>query len=95
MHWAAPTVIISSLLTGFVLAFGHHLFCLRLEGQALSSNSFTVVGEIIAQQQCNIAVGTTLAFFFKTSLALAVSIAFIPRTTRCCVTTTEFLDLRN
>jgi hypothetical protein len=69
--------MLGALLTGAILAVGHHLFYQSLDGTAASVETYSVLGANISKQELNIAVGTALAFLVKASLVFSISISSI------------------
>ena len=77
IHWQSPTVMLLSLLGGFWLILGHHLFYASLDRKAVSTESYSIAGRNLSQQQLNISVGTTFALLVRICLAVAVSTAYV------------------
>lgn len=75
--WQAPTTIVLSLVTGVLLAVGHHLFYDNLHGRQARADGWQILGSRVSPQQLNIAIGTALAFLVKTFLLLAISTAYL------------------
>ena len=75
--WQAPTTIVLSLMTGVLLAIGHHLFYASLHGQQARSDGYKILGSNVSPQQLNIAIGTAIAYLVKTFLVLALSTAYL------------------
>lgn len=68
--------MLSALVTGALLAIAHHFFYEGLHGKAVPSGRFSPdIG--LSKQQTNIAIGTTLAFAFKTCVVIATSTACV------------------
>ena len=75
-NWWAPTCMLSASITGALLAIAHHLFYDGLHGTAVPSGRFSPdIG--LSRQQSNIAIGTALAFAFKTCVVVATSTACV------------------
>ncbi|KAK7419752.1 hypothetical protein QQX98_003124 [Neonectria punicea] len=66
-HWVTPTLMVSSVIVGILLAIGHHLFYASLDGQIVTSSG---------QQVWNLRIGTGLAFLVKASLTAAAGLAY-------------------
>ncbi|KPM43804.1 hypothetical protein AK830_g2725 [Neonectria ditissima] len=66
-HWVTPTLMVSSVLFGTLLAVGHHLFYASLDGQIVTSSE---------QQVWNLRIGTGLAFLVKACLTAAAGLAY-------------------
>jgi hypothetical protein len=65
-----------ALITGALLAIAHRLFYDGLHGRAVPSGRFSPdIG--LSRQQTNIAIGTALAFAFKTCAVIATSTACV------------------
>jgi hypothetical protein len=77
IHWKAPTLMVSSLVAGLILAVGHHVFYSRLNGSPAPASDYDLGGWSIPKQQANIAGGTAFAFLVKASLVVAVGTAYI------------------
>lgn len=71
--------MLGALITGVLLAAGHHLFYESLHGTPAPTltASYRILGAKISRQETNTAVGTAFAFLVKASLAFAISIAFV------------------
>jgi hypothetical protein len=68
--------MLSALITGALFAIAHHLFYDSLHGRAVPSGRFSPdIG--LSRQQTNIAIGTALAFAFKTCVVTATSSACV------------------
>lgn len=68
--------MLSALISGAFLAIAHHLFYDGLHDQAVPSGRFSPdIG--LSRQQTNIAIGTALAFAFKTCVVIATSTACV------------------
>jgi len=76
VHWLAPTVMLLALLSGTLLALGHHLFYQSLAGRPAPNGAYSIAGTNVSRQQFNTAVGTAFAFLVKALLALAVGLAY-------------------
>ena len=77
VHWQSPTIMLTSLLGGFSLILGHHLFYASLDCKAVSTESYSIAGRNLSQQQLNISLGTAFALLVKICLAVAVSTAYV------------------
>lgn len=77
-HWAAPSLMVASLIAGTVLALCHHVFYASLDRQRASTavDGYVVLGTQVSIQQFNTAVGTAFAFLVRASLMLSISIAY-------------------
>ena len=85
IHWLSPSIMLLSILSGFLLILGHHFFYASLDRNDVSTHSSSIAGRNLSQQQLNISVGTAFALLVKICLAVAVSTAYIQifwRTTR-------------
>ncbi|KAF4626926.1 hypothetical protein G7Y89_g11231 [Cudoniella acicularis] len=69
--------MVLALLGGFLLSLGHHLFYASLDRKSVPTGSYPFAGKTLPKQQFNIFVGTALAFFVRTFLAVAVSTAYV------------------
>ena len=68
--------MLSALITGALLAIAHHSLYDGLHGKAVPSGRFSPdIG--LSRQQANIAIGTALAFAFKTCVVIATSAACV------------------
>ena len=76
VHWLSPTIMFLSFLGGFSLILGHHFFYASLDGEDASTQSYSIAGRNLSQQQLNISVGTAFALLVKICLAVAVSTAY-------------------
>ena len=77
--WAffvSPAIMYASLLSGVLLAAGHHFFYAHLAGDDAPSGYYSIAGRDVPKQRFNTAVGTTFAFLVKAALALSVWIAY-------------------
>ena len=74
IHWKAYTIMLASLLSGILLALGHHLFYSNLNGNPVVATEHVLKG--VTQQQLNITIGTLFAFLVKAFLVVAVSTAY-------------------
>lgn len=77
VHWVAPAIILASLISGIVIAVGHHLFFQSLHGKRAPTNGYMVWGTEVSRQEMNTAIGTAFAFLVKVALVSAVSTAYI------------------
>ena len=77
VHWLVPTTMILALLTGTLLAMGHHLFYRHLTNHSAPTGLYHFAGKTMSKQQFNTAVGTAFAFLVKFFLTVAVSTAYV------------------
>lgn len=78
IHWAAPTIMLASLLTGVLLALGHHLFNAHLQGRPVPAGDYTPFSSLaISKQQFNASMGIAFAFFVRNFLAIAASATYV------------------
>ena len=77
VHWLAPTIIIFALLTGLLLALGHHLFHASLDRKPVQTRFYSLAGKQLSKQQFNTSIGIALAFLVRTFLAAVVSTAYV------------------
>lgn len=75
--WLAPATTLLALLTGSLLAMGHHFFYSSLANTSVPTGSYTFVGKSLPKQQLNTAIGTAFAFLVKAFLTVAVSTAYV------------------
>ena len=77
IYWVTPAAMLAALFCGIMFSIGHHVFYASLAGTLASSGSYSIAGTSISKQQFHTGVGTTFAFLVKSTLALAVSIAYV------------------
>ena len=68
--------MVAALISGVLLAAGHHFFYNNLAGKPVATGGFQLGYVEVSKQQANIALGTTFAFLVRAFLALAVSTAY-------------------
>jgi hypothetical protein len=49
VHWLAPTTMSLTLLSGFSLAFGHHLFYKSFDRKSVLTGSYTFAGREVIE----------------------------------------------
>lgn len=69
--------MILTLLSGSLLAMGHHLFYRSLADHSVSTGLYHFAGKNMSKQQFNTAVGTAFAYLVKAFLTVAVSTAYV------------------
>lgn len=77
VFWLAPTTIILALIVGCLLALGHHLFYLSLDGEPVSTEPYRIAGRKLPEQQFKTSVGIAFALLVRTCLSIAVSTAYV------------------
>ncbi|KAE9368893.1 hypothetical protein N431DRAFT_382690 [Stipitochalara longipes BDJ] len=74
LYWKAYTTMVSSLFCGMLLALGHHLFYISLNGKPVGAPQHIIRG--VTRQQLNLTLGTLFAFLVKACLAVAITTAY-------------------
>jgi hypothetical protein len=74
IHWRACTTMVTSLIFGILLAFGHHVFYNSLSGKPVGVSETVMIG--VTQQQLNLTLGTLFAFLVKVFLVVAITTAY-------------------
>ncbi|TKA57864.1 hypothetical protein B0A55_12513 [Friedmanniomyces simplex] len=84
-----------ALVSGALLATGHHLFYQSLAGGRAPTGTYKIAGANVSKQQFNTTVGTAFAFLVKALLALAVGVAYTQAFWRAAKTSKNGLTLSN
>jgi hypothetical protein len=74
IHWRASTIMVTSLISGMLLALGHHLFYNHLDGKVVGTNEHVIKG--VTPQQLNLTIGTLFAFLVHALLSVAVTTSY-------------------
>jgi len=74
IHWRASTIMVTSLLSGMLLALGHHLFYDHLDGKEVGTSQHIIRG--VTPQQLNLTLGTLFAFLVHALLSVAVTTSY-------------------
>ncbi|KAK4899261.1 hypothetical protein LTR27_003493 [Elasticomyces elasticus] len=76
VHWLAPTIMISTFISGLLLATAHHFFYAYLAAHSAPTGSYSFSGGSLSKQRFNTAIGTAFSFLVKASFTVAVGTAY-------------------
>jgi len=74
IHWRACTTMVTSLIFGILLAFGHHVFYNSLSDKPVGVPETVIIG--VTRQQLNLTLGALFAFLVKVFLVVAITTAY-------------------
>jgi hypothetical protein len=74
IHWRAYTTMVISLISGTLLAFGHHVFYNSLSDKPVGVPETVIIG--VTRQQLNLTLGALFAFLVKVFLVVAITTAY-------------------
>jgi hypothetical protein len=74
IHWRACTTMVTSLISGTLLAFGHHVFYNSLSEKPVGVPETVIIR--VTRQQLNLTLGALFAFLVKVFLVVAITTAY-------------------